>query len=84
MRLRQKSTTSADQSSKHGEWEEVSTQVIEFQDTLSSIYVCTTIEMASTSILAQNLFNVNGLVAVITGGGTGLFQSRSREMYSVF
>ena len=28
-------------------------------------------EMATTSIQASNLFNVNGLVAVITGGGSG-------------
>jgi hypothetical protein len=28
--------------------------------------------MATTSIEASNLFNVKGLVAVITGGGTGL------------
>lgn len=27
-----------------------------------------------TSLGASNLFNVNGLVAVITGGGTGKFQ----------
>lgn len=29
--------------------------------------------MATTSISAQNLFSVNGLVAVITGGGSGQF-----------
>lgn len=28
-------------------------------------------KMATTSIQASNLFNVNGLVAVITGGGSG-------------
>jgi hypothetical protein len=33
-------------------------------------------KMATTSIEASNLFNVNGLVAVITGGGTGLAVSR--------
>lgn len=27
------------------------------------------------SVQAENLFNVNGLVAVITGGGTGLSYS---------
>lgn len=27
--------------------------------------------MATTSLQAGNLFNVNGLVAVITGGGSG-------------
>lgn len=26
---------------------------------------------ATTSVEASNLFNVNGLVAVVTGGGTG-------------
>jgi hypothetical protein len=29
--------------------------------------------LPTTSIEANNLFNVNGLVAVITGGGSGLF-----------
>ncbi len=30
-------------------------------------------KMATTSIQAPNFFNVNGLVAVITGGGSGIF-----------
>jgi hypothetical protein len=34
-----------------------------------------TSNMATTSIQAGNLFNVEGLVAVITGGGSGRFQN---------
>ena len=30
---------------------------------------------ATTSVEASNLFNVNGLVAVVTGGGTGSSRS---------
>jgi hypothetical protein len=33
--------------------------------------------MATTSIQASNLFNVDGLVAVITGGGSGTTFKRS-------
>jgi hypothetical protein len=33
--------------------------------------------MATTSIQASNLFNVDGLVAVITGGGSGTIFKRS-------
>jgi len=31
------------------------------------------VDMATTSIKASNLFEVNGLVAVITGGGSGIY-----------
>ena len=52
------------------------------KSTLSYLHIiCTVIDisvqgfliMTTTSIEANNLFNVNGLVAVITGGGTGMF-----------
>jgi hypothetical protein len=33
--------------------------------------------MATTSIKASSLFEVNGLVAVITGGGSGMFTALS-------
>ncbi|TVY93421.1 Short-chain dehydrogenase/reductase [Lachnellula willkommii] len=36
--------------------------------------------MATTSIQAPNLFNVNGLVAVITGGGTGIGLMMARAL----
>ncbi|KAL2069574.1 hypothetical protein VTL71DRAFT_14253 [Oculimacula yallundae] len=36
--------------------------------------------MATTSIQVQNLFNVNGLVAVITGGGSGLGLMMARAL----
>jgi len=35
-----------------------------------------TFKMATSSIQAPNLFNVNGLVAVITGGGSGRLQQK--------
>lgn len=31
------------------------------------------VKMAADSIKASSLFEVNGMVAVITGGGTGIF-----------
>lgn len=40
-------------------------------------------KMATTSISAHNLFNVNGLVAVITGGGSGLFGSHSISVSNI-
>jgi hypothetical protein len=38
------------------------------------------IKMATTAIEASNLFNVKGLVAVITGGGSGLYFIADSEM----
>lgn len=39
---------------------------------LQQIIISVKIKMATTSFQASNLFNVEGLVAVITGGGSGL------------
>jgi hypothetical protein len=48
-------------------------QLKEIQRLISFFQLLTIFTMASTSISAQNLFNVDGLVAVITGGGSGEF-----------
>lgn len=37
--------------------------------------------MATESITATNLFRVDGLIAVITGGGTGLSPARNANEY---